>query len=406
MNFFHIFLTPVVLTFLLLSCNDSNYPNDVWDVNDLGKPAPKINNIFPTDSAFSGSDEVTIEGLNFHKSKDSIFVYFNKVLAEVLTTSETSIVVISPNIVSDSVSIKVSVQGAFNFAEYSKNYILYPRMIKYGDFDALDESVWGLELDKNEILYVGRSVFPEGAIDQVLPPEGIRNKSLVDAILPTPLSMKIGTDQKIYYVDGVNPYIVRHDLNTGTPQFSILPGIASDLDFDQHGNLYAGGSGQSLYRIKQDLSSTIVADYDGISIYSVRVYDSYVYVAGIYSGEDINVPEIGIWKNKILSEDGSLDTKKVVLDWKKLSNGNSSITSISFDENGMLYIASDGNIGIATYTTDGTFKKLYPKIILPPIAKMSWGSSNYLYLNYRGEPRAIYRLELSQKGVPYFGRQY
>ena len=95
---------------MLLSCNDSNYPNDVWDVNDLGKPTPKINNIFPTDSAFSGSDEVTIEGLNFHKSKDSIFVYFNKVLAEVLTTSETSIVVIPPNIVSDSVAIKVSVQ--------------------------------------------------------------------------------------------------------------------------------------------------------------------------------------------------------------------------------------------------------------------------------------------------------
>ena len=406
MKFFHFYLVPFVIIFFLLSCNDSNYPNDVWDINNLGKPTPQINNVSPADSAFSGSDEVTIEGSNFHSSKDSIFVYFNKILAEVLTTSETSIIVIPPNIVSDSVTIKVSVQGAFSFAEYSKNYVLYPRMIKYGDFDPLDESVWGLELDKNEVLYVGRSVFPEGAIDQVLPPEGVRNKSLVDAILPTPLSMKIGTDQKIYYVDGVNPYIVRHDLNTGTPQFSTLPGIASDLDFDRYGNLYAGGSGQNLYRIKPDLSSSIAADYKDISIFSVRVFDNYVYIAGIYSGEDITVPEIGIWKNKIISEEGILDNKEVVLDWKKLSNGSSFITSINFDENGMMYISSDGNIGIATYDSDGIFEKLYPKIIFPPISKMCWGPSNYLYLNFRGEPRAIYRLELSQKGAPYFGRQY
>jgi len=35
---------------------------------------------------------------------------------------------------------------------------------------------------------------------------------------------------------------------------------------------------------------------------------------------------------------------------------------------------------------------------------MTWGAENYLYLNYRGSSRAIYRLEMSVFGAPYYGR--
>ena len=44
-----------------------------------------------------------------------------------------------------------------------------------------------------------------------------------------------------------------------------------------------------------------------------------------------------------------------------------------------MYISSDANIGIGTYSADGKFSELYPKIIFAPIAKMTWGSEKYLY---------------------------
>ncbi|MAV70435.1 MAG: hypothetical protein CMG04_06720, partial [Candidatus Marinimicrobia bacterium] len=152
-------------------------------------------------------------------------------------------------------------------------------------------------------------------------------------------------------------------------------------------------------------SSIIASDYTDVSIKAIRVFESHVYVAGNYSGEEDDVPSIGVWRNQILNTDGSLSEKEIVLNWVEVSNGSSNITAITFDENGTMYIASDANIALATYSTEGVFNELYSKIIFPPIAKMIWGNHNFLYLNYRGEPRAVYRIEMDINGAPYYGRQ-
>ena len=216
--------------------------------------------------------------------------------------------------------------------------------------------------------------------------------------------MRIGPDNNIYYVDGVNPYIIKQDLSNGSPSYDALPGIAFDLDFDENGNLYCGGSGQSLYRVTTDLSSSIAADYTNISIRAIRVFNGFVYVGGNYSGTDNTVPTVGVWRNQILSSDGALGEREIVLRWDELAGVNSNITGITFDENGAMYISSDANIGIGFFSEEGVFSELFPKIISSPIAKMTWGSKNYLYLNYRGNPRAIYRLDVGLSGATYHGR--
>ncbi len=398
------YLKILFLLFLVFSCSDPNQPKDIWDPDDSGYPTPYISNIYPPDSAYSGSDRIQISGGNFKNNKDSIFVYFNTGLAEIISVSDSNILVVPPNIVSDSVRIKVAVQGAFSFGYYSKNYILFPRIIQYGNFDAIDESVWGLAVDTYENLYVGLSIFPEGKIDKLIAPFGTREEGFINAVLQTPYSMRIGPGNSIYYVDGVNPYIVKQSLSTGVPSFNTLPGIVSDLDFDQNGNLYCGGSDQSLYKVNSDLSSVIAADYSEISIKAVRVFDGHVYVGGNYSGSENNVPTIGIWKNQILDSEGTLSQKEIVLNWVEVSGVNSNITGITFDINGTMYISSDSDIGLATYSTEGDFKELYSKIVFPPIAKMIWGNDNFLYLNYRGEPRAVYRIEMDVNGATHYGR--
>ena len=404
MKFNYYYQIIICLAFISFSCDDPNSPSDVWDPNDLGKSSPFISSIEPPDSAYAGSQEVTIYGGNFGNNKDSIFVYFNTGSAEVISVDESSIIVIPPNIISDSVIIKIAAHEAFSFGEYEDNYILHPRIVEYGDFDALDESIWGLEADNDENLYVGLSIFPEGTIDKIPPPIGNREYAFINAVLQTPYSMRIGPDNNIYYVDGVNPYIIKQDLSTGNPSYAALPGIAFDLDFDENGNFYCGGSGQNLYKVDIDLTSIVAADYTDISIRAVRVFDGFVYVGGNYSGSDNTNPNIGIWRNQILSSDGELGEKEIVLNWGEFAGSNSSITGITFDENGLMYISSDKNVALGVYSTNGTLSELYPKIIFAPISKMTWGSGKYLYLNYRGDPRAVYRLNMEINGAPYYGR--
>ena len=404
MKFNYYYQIIIYLAFISFSCDDPNSPSDVWDPNDLGKSSPFISSIEPPDSAYAGSQEVTIYGGNFGSNKDSIFVYFNTGSAEIISVDESSIIVIPPNIISDSVIIKIAAHEAFSFGEYEGNYILHPRIVEYGDFDALDESIWGLEADNDENLYVGLSIFPEGTIDKITPPIGNREYAFINAVLQTPYSMRIGPDNNIYYVDGANPYIIKQDLSTGNPSYAALPGIAFDLDFDENGNFYCGGSGQNLYKVDIDLTSIVAADYTDISIRAIRVFDGFVYVGGNYSGSDNTNPNIGIWRNQILSSDGELGEKEIVLNWGEFAGSNSSITGITFDENGLMYISSDKNVALGVYSTNGTLSELYPKIIFAPISKMTWGSGKYLYLNYRGDPRAVYRLNMEISGAPYYGR--
>ena len=393
----------LVLIIFFISCEDNQYPEDIWDPDDQGLPTPIITSIDPPDSAFSGADEITITGQYFNQDKTNNLVYFNSELAEILQASETVLVISPPAILGDSITIKVAAVGSFLFAVYD-NYKLVPRMIKYGEFDAIEESAWGLEADADENLYVGLSIFPEGSIDKLIPPSGDRINDFIHALLATPLSLKIGPDSNMYYVDGANPYIIRQEISTGAPGYNTLPSVSIDLDFDQHGNLYCGGIGGEIYCVKSDMTNSTVADYEGISIKALRVHDNQLYVAGNYSGDDPELPDVGIWRNQILSADGELGEKELILDWTTQTASLSSITGLTFDENGLLYISADSDVGIAVLGAEGSLEPLYPKIIKPPITKMTWGSRNYLYLNYRGDKRAIYRLDIGITGAPYHGR--
>ena len=61
-SFFH---TVLPLSFIIFSCDDPNYPEDIWDVNDKGNLSPNISSVEPSDGAFAGIDTLTINGQNF-----------------------------------------------------------------------------------------------------------------------------------------------------------------------------------------------------------------------------------------------------------------------------------------------------------------------------------------------------
>ena len=57
LNYYQILACVVLISF---SCDDPNSPSDVWNPNDTGNSTPFISSITPADSAYAGSQEITI----------------------------------------------------------------------------------------------------------------------------------------------------------------------------------------------------------------------------------------------------------------------------------------------------------------------------------------------------------
>ena len=76
LHYYKYLFTIVILGSLgfFTSCVDNQYPDDIWDPNDRGLPSPVITSLSPSDSAFAGSDIITINGENFSSNPEEIFV--------------------------------------------------------------------------------------------------------------------------------------------------------------------------------------------------------------------------------------------------------------------------------------------------------------------------------------------
>ena len=110
----------IILSFFIFlnSCEEPNKSDSIWDDNDVGSSIPVISTVIPSQNAFAGIDTVLISGSNFSENMTENHVYFNGIPGTILRSTASSILVITPNLVSDSIKITVSVQGAFIFGEY------------------------------------------------------------------------------------------------------------------------------------------------------------------------------------------------------------------------------------------------------------------------------------------------
>ena len=109
----------IILSFIifLISCEEPNKSDSIWDENDIGSSTPVISTQrTPSQNAFfAGIDTILISGSNFSENITENHVYFNGIPGTILSSTASSMVVITPNLVSDSVKITVSVQGSIYF---------------------------------------------------------------------------------------------------------------------------------------------------------------------------------------------------------------------------------------------------------------------------------------------------
>ena len=404
MRILSLFRIILPISLVMFSCEDPNYPENIWDEDDQGNSSPSISSVEPEGSAFAGIDTLTINGQNFSENSSANLVYFNNMLGNVINATSTSLKVVTPNLVSDSVQIRVAVQGAFLFADHSSLYTLTAAVSDYGPFDQFTD-IFSLDLDRDENLIVSMDGSPNAEFWIV---DTNQDSAVWSGALAKASGMKLGPTGSVYFVN-YQRFLYKDE--QGTPKenseiFKRLNGNATDLDFDSYGNLFVGGAGSTIdvVDINDDggLTSgvTEAKNLDTLDILSLRVLNDYLYVLTTTVTSDQ-----AIYKMQILDDSGSLGDIELVFDWSSYTNKLSSALCFTLSEAGDLFVGSDSDDQPLTYIQNGNASGFYSSILTAPISYMAWGNSNYLYLiNKTEETNRVQRVDTRMSGADYYGR--
>ena len=404
MRILSLFRIILPISLVMFSCEDPNYPENIWDEDDQGNASPSISSVEPEGSAFAGIDTLTINGQNFSENTSANLVYFNNMLGNVISATSTSLRVVTPNLVSDSVQIRVAVQGAFLFADHSSLYTLTAAVSDYGPFDQFTD-IFSLDLDRDENLIVSMDGSPNAEFWIV---DTNQDSAVWSGALAKGSGMKLGPTGSVYFVN-YQRYLYKDEQGTpkeNTEIFKRLNGNVTDLDFDSNGNLFAGGTGSiiDVVDINDDggLTSgvTEVKNLDTLDVLSLRVFNDHLYVLTTTVSSDQ-----AIYKMQILDDSGSLGDIELVFDWSAYTNKLSSALCFTLSEAGDLFVGSDSDDQPLTYIQNGNASGFYSSILTAPISYMAWGNSNYLYLiNKTEETNRVQRVDTRMSGADYYGR--
>ncbi|MFL3007037.1 MAG: IPT/TIG domain-containing protein [Candidatus Neomarinimicrobiota bacterium] len=404
MKFF--FLDKILLGFsiLIFSCEEPDSPDSIWDENDQGGSTPIVDTVEPSQGAFAGIDTLTIIGQHFSENLSENLVYFNGMLGNVVGATSTSISVVPPNLVSDSVQISVAVQGSFVFGKYENLYTLSAAVLEYGPFDQFTD-IYSLDLDRQENLIVSLNATPDAQFWIV---DTNQDSAVWSRALAKASGMKLGPTGSIYFVN-YQRFLYRDEQGTekeNTEIFKRLNGNATDLDFDENGNLFLGGTGSTIDHVdiynEDGLTDGVseAKNLDTLDLISLKVFNNFLYVLTTTVSSDQ-----AIYKIPILDNSGSLGDLELVFDWSNYTNKEASALCLTLSESGDIFVGSDWTTQPLTMIQNGSASGFYNTILTAPIVYMAWGNGNYLYvINKTEDTNRVQKIDTRITGASYFGR--
>ncbi len=384
-----------LLAALLVGC-ENEYPESLYDPNFKGRPTPVITAVIPPDSALAGIGQIIIKGHNFSPVLEENFVYFGKTAAQLLAADSTELGVKTPNVTGESLDLKVAVHGALLFSNVVK-YKLLTAIWDWGTFLAADDP-WAITCDADENLYVDLT---SRNVDRVSRDNVRTTYGTVPFVKGT--GMKMGPGGYLY-VARTTAALYRIPPGGGAAtKWVDAPGKVYDFDFAPTGSMYAGGDGDNLYLIKPDGTGSKVANYRKVYIRTVRVFDGYVYVGG----RDSTGAQY-IWRNQILAGE-QLGPNEVYFAWSSRVDPTSQVYSLTFAQDGDMYVGTDNAAGIMIVHPNGSFEPLYEGLLKPYVFSLAWGTGTYLYANQRNDvdpaQKRMIKINVLKPGAPYYGRQ-
>lgn len=395
MNRLHGLILLLLLFCMITMGCESEKAQKLYDPDSVYNPDPVITAIEPADSALAGIVTIKLIGQNFSPVLENNFVHFGKTKAKIWEASENQLVVQSPNIIVDATMVKVSVLGAISFSNLMP-YKLIQGVGEIGGFGDFDEPVL-VECDKDENVYVALSA---KKILKISPNEEVTEYGATT--FPLFSTMRFGQDGFLYIARNTKILYKIAPGGGNAAQWTSFRSAIYDFDFSPNGLLFAGGKGDSLFLIKPDGSHFGMASYPNTYIKAVRVFDGYVYVGG----KDNTANQQFIWRNQIIS-DNELGSNELYFDWGTNIDPTSEVLSITFSEDGDMYVGTDGESAIIIVHPDGTFEPLYRGVLEPTSNSLSWGSKQFLYVARRSDDatkRRVIRINMLKNGAPYFGR--
>lgn len=404
-----------------MGCEYDDYPDPIWDPNDAGGPTPVITSMDPADVAYDGLTVVTITGENFSPVMTENQVTFNGVVANIdpALSSSTQLVVTMPVVITDAslnsisnVQVMVAVQSAYAGAVYDQNFTIERAVIEWGGFigekpEKLPNAV-AVDADENVFIAAGDKILYHVDTAGVRTEYGTGLSAITN-------DLKIGPGGIPYFARN-NPFVYRFDAGGGAAiRWHRVGSKITCFDFNMDQNIYCGGKNDSLYFVDVTAETNRgVALSEDYAYSALRVYDGYVYVAGVYEGDDVAVTVTeAVWRHQILAGD-DLGPRELVYDWADSDYAvEQNILSMVIDENGLFYLGLSEAEGPAIVTVDFATQEVEPfynAVLTAPATSLSWGNSGYIYcartlaVSTEDLPTGAFRIAQSLTGALYYGR--
>jgi hypothetical protein len=367
---------------------------------------PVIQKVLPEEAR--SASEIKIMGENFSPVPAKNLVYFNNVAAIIKSATASEIVVYRPKITGNGLTIKVIVEGALGIGKYSP-YQLTEILSSFGLF--LDgDAIICMTMDKDENTYVILRANDNNLIK--LTPDGKRDDSFTATVTRYATDLAVGPGGFIYIVRKRDQVYRVPPTGTTVENYAKFASSAAGqcLDFDQNGNIFAGGEKTGLLLLRPDKTSAKLGLYTDFNVKAIRVFNNYVYVLASYMGTDPSVQPSGVYRNQILTTAGEVGPNELVLDWATTGDyQTATFNSFTFDANGDMYVGTNHAAPVLFAKKDGSMAPLYYGMIAPSADQIVWGNQKYLYLlrNQRmtkAEGGGIIRIDMDKLGAPYYGR--
>lgn len=397
MKLIKVSLSLLMMNLLFSYCSEEVTPS-LYDTVKEGDLTPVISAISP-EIGLAGITEFTITGENFSSVIEDNNVYFGSSPATVLSASATQLKVIPPNIVQDSLIVKINTK-----ATLFSNTVLVDlksainEVYPFADF----EQPYAITADKVGNLYLSFVSDNAGKGVKKLTPEGELLDFAPKGGETFYFGLQYGPEGILYGVRGVRA-LFKIEEGVAPATYAVFDNGTSmfDLDFDKDHSIWAAGKGGKIYRVPANPSGTsdwISFDFEP-DVKAVKVYNDFLYISA--STEDSE----DIYRMQIISSD-NLGAPELV--FSLTSNFGIGIFAnvITFSSDGQMFLGTNDTDPIKYVNTDGSFGDLYAGVLSPEMISFTWGMEEELFVTMSNETaQTIYSVNMQKGGAPQFGRE-
>lgn len=371
------------------SCNKEG--TSLYDPNyEPSRPDPVISSISPASGYIAGVDSIIVTGLNFSTDQDETLIDFGGSPGQILSATETELVVRPGLTVGDNVPVRVSVR----FAEFFSNTIEYKLEAAFqyvNGFSASYSPISAIAVDVNDNIYgiieTGgvtryRKIAPDGtvSIDNLNAPGDTDGNNQP---LPAAQTMRfteyasmtsIGNDVLLMTNRNLRAIFQKtfgDNAREGVWAASSVSAAAfADKVVDDKGFLWVVGNNVNIHRFDLDTKAESLFPFTA-NLTSVAIGENKLFVGG-------RVNEVSqIWSFDV-DASGNLSNGSLFYDISANFN-NANIQNIILDANQNVFVATNNPLNnIIRVGPDGSAEVYYPNRISNGIYDLEWGSGKFL----------------------------